>query len=603
MADTQTRKGSEYNQTSFSGGMNLLGDDSRLAPNEYRIGFDLTNRNDVLDNLLESQKDVSLPVGIKQEIRTFGEFIIAFVSGNAWYRHYTAQGWTKIDGFRMNPDAPRYWTEIIPVATTNYYRLAISTTIDGTDFVDSGAGINSLQVSATNAGNLPGMIVQDNVSQPQFIFLSALGVPIVRTTQAFNEWSITFTDNTNTVVANLGDKREYVPIGNAMCWEDGVLYIASKNGEQIYRSVSGRPLDFVINVNSNLVTAAPYTQVPGGDAATTAYSVGVGGITCLRPMASGGIFVSASGANFLVTKNKTPGAPTVFGEYTFLRTFLFNASCLSDRTIIDTLGDTRFIGLTGIRSFNSILQTQNEGRNDVFSSKIQSAFGTDISPIVQDKTKAAAILYDNYELYAVQTIFGPAIAKYDTIGKCWTSFDILQTSGKAVKMFAKIELSIQRLFAITEDDQLYTLYIGPNPTQAAFRSAGVCSGILYENSNIRLANPKMEVKLNDCRVIINNVTQNCSCSFTPYVNNRLTPVGTQTKQITYTVPARIDASSSRLPDVNTNLVNLLYSTPSCSQGWKVFAVFTWTDGSFTQFSMQLTDVTPMNPLNSQGTTR
>ena len=34
----------EYNQSSFIGGMNLLGDDSRLQPTQYRAGFDLTNR-------------------------------------------------------------------------------------------------------------------------------------------------------------------------------------------------------------------------------------------------------------------------------------------------------------------------------------------------------------------------------------------------------------------------------------------------------------------------------------------------------------------------------------------------------------------------------
>lgn len=603
MADTQTKKGSEYNQTSFSGGMNLLGDDSRLQPDEYRIGFNLTNRNDVLDPILQSQKDVVLPVGLKQHIVTFGEYVIAFVSGNAYYRHYLSEAWTQINGFRMNPEAPRYWTEVIPVGTTNYYRLAVTAEVDSETFVDSAKGVNTLQVTGANAGNLPGLIVQDNISQPQFIFISASGIPITRTTQAFNEWSITFTDEHNTTVAPNGDKREYVPIGNAMCWEDGILYIASQDGTKIYRSVSGRPLDFVVNVNSTLVTDAPYTQLAGGNADTTAYSVGVGGISTLRAMASGGIFVSASGANFLVTKNKTPGAPTLFGEYTFIRTFLFNATCLSDRAIIDTLGDTRFVGLTGIRSFNSILQQQNEGRNDLFSSIIQSAFGTDVSPITQDKSKCAAILYDNYELYAVDTIFGPAIAKYDTINKCWTSFDTLQTGGKAIKMFAKIELSIQRLFAITEDDQFYTLYIGPEDSTASFRSAGICSGVLVENTNIRLANPKMEVKLSDCRVILNNVVENCTCSFTPFVNNRLTPAGTQIKHITYTEPAIPSVSSTNLPDVNTNLFNLLFTTPSSLQGWKVFGVFEWTNGSFTQFSMQLMDNTPMNPLNSQGTTR
>ena len=97
-----------------------------------------------------------------------------------------------------------------------------------------------------------------------------------------------------------------------MAWSNGILYIVSQDFNTINRSVNGRPLDFVINVVNTLATNAPYTQIPGGDATTTNYSVGVGGITCIRSLSTGGIFVSASGANFAVTLNQTPNAPTIF---------------------------------------------------------------------------------------------------------------------------------------------------------------------------------------------------------------------------------------------------------------------------------------------------
>ena len=148
-------------------------------------------------------------------------------------------------------------------------------------------------------------------------------------------------------------------------WTNGILFIVSSDTNTIYRSVSGRPLDFVVNVTNLLVATqttvivnnksmTAYWQYGGGDATTTSYAVGVGGISCIRSLSTGGIFVSASNATFAVTLNQTPNAPMIFGEYTFNRAFLFNATCLSDRVIFDTIGDTRFIELTGIRSFNAV---------------------------------------------------------------------------------------------------------------------------------------------------------------------------------------------------------------------------------------------------------
>jgi len=596
----------EYNQKSFVGGMNLLGDDSRLEDTQYRAGFNLTNRYDTLDAVLESQVDPATPVGIKQELVTFGNYLILFVGGLAYYRYYTDTGWNRIPGFKMSSTAPRFWTVAIPVSTTNYIRVAATgvrvadTGMASTKTSDPAGVIQLASVLGASAGNLPGLLVQDNINQPQFIFLDPNGFPICRTTQKFSEWSITFTNPDNTTIATDGDKREYVPIGNCMAWDDGVLYIVSQDKNFIYRSVSGRPLDFVINVINILATSGPpYTQTGGGDATTTSYSVGIGGITCLKQLSSGGIFVAAGNANFAVTKNLANNAPKIFGEYTFIRTFLFNSSCLSDRTIFDSIGDTRFIDLTGVRSFNSIQQTQNEGRNTPFTAQVQAAFGSEDNPIIQSAERAAAILYNDYELYAVNTIFGYVICKYDTINKCWTSFDVYQTGGKAIKIFAKIELTVRRLYAITEDDKLYALYIGPEKTTASFRTVGICSNILYANSNIRMANPRFEIQLRNTRAILNKITEDCNCSFTPFINNRLSSSGVIDKIITYQSPAIVNPSSIDLPDVNTQLMNLLWSNPNCEQGWKVFGIFSWTNSSFTQFSMEFNEITPMTPLNSQ----
>jgi hypothetical protein len=595
-----TQKGSEYNQISFVGGMNLLLDDTRLQTDQYRIGFDLTNRYDVLDPVLVSQLDEFLPKGIIQEVVTFGNYVIAFVSGKAYYRYYTDQGWQLISDFSgLSPKAPRYWSCAVPVSTTNYVRYAATGSVAST--TNPAGGIQLSSVAGAAQGNLPGLLVQDNINQPVFIFIELGGVPTARVTQTFKQWSIAFTDGTNTVVAPNGDNREYVPVGNVMAYVDGILYIASQDGNFIYRSVSGRPLDFVINVVNTLATNAPYTMTGGGDATTTSYSVGVGPINCLRALSTGGVFVSAANACFSVTKNTTPNAPTMFGEYTFIRTFLFTSTCLSDRVIFDSIGDTRFIDLNGVRSFNAVEQLQNEGRNSPFTSTIQSIFGPDESPITQDPTATAAILYNNYELYSVNTILGPVIAKYDTLNNCWTSFDIQQTAGKAIKIFAKIELTILRLYAVTTDNKLYTLYLGPGVTSPSFRSVGVSANILWAGSDVKMAQPKLELKLEKVRVILNKVTENADCSMTPYFNNEPSKVGETNKTITFETPPVKTTDSLALRDVGTKLCNILYNTSDIEQAWKYFAVFSWSDGSLTQFSFEMQELTPENPTNSQVT--
>ena len=612
MATENTEKISEYNQTSFVGGMNLLLNDTHLESNQYRVLFNARNRYDRLDPIQSSVQDVAIPSGIKQATVTFGEYIIAFISGKAYYRYYKHTKWKQVQNFLMSIDAPRYWTQAVPIAQTNYVRFAATTTITRDDSAqrftaaDALGAITKNNLAGSLEGNMPGLVVQDNINQPRFIYLTDDNALTSRVIQTFNEWHITFTDENNTVVASNGDRREYVPIGNSMAFVDGILYVTSPTFDTIYRSVEGRPLDFVVNVTNLLAGIAtykpdgsvglPYTQYGGGDASTTSYSVGVGGITCLRQMSDGSLFVGASNANFSVSKNMSNVAPKIFGEWTFIRKFLFNANCLSDRAILDSLGDTKFIDLTGVRSFNAIQQSQgNEGRNTPFTSIIKTAF----DGITQQESYSAAILYDDYELYAVNTIFGPAIAVYDTINKCWVSFDTQQCDGKKIKQFVKIELSIQALYAITEDNCLYQLYCNTTSyDEACLRTCGICSNILYAEQNIRVANPKMEVKLHKARVILDNITEDCSISLLPYVNNRISKIDVQSKNIKFT-PIEEPLEVGILPDAGTQLKNLLFSTPNCEQGWKVHAIIKWTSGSITQFSMELQNLTPQNPLHSQ----
>ena len=592
---------SDYVQQSFAGGMNLLANDTRLEQNQYRAGFNVRNRYDIIEPVLESQIDVALPQGIVQEMVTFGNYVIVFVSGNAYFRYYTDTGWQQIVGFQMSTTAIRYWTVMVPVAITNYARINQNIffgtippgTSDASSTVSLTSNVNS--VLGFGQGNNPGLLVQDNINQPRFIYLSTTG-PTTRITQDYSQWA--FTIVLATMIVSL-DEREYVPIGNAMAWNDGILWITSPDGNTLYRSVSGRPLDFVINIDTD--------GQKGGDATTTSYSVGVGGIVCLRGMSDGTLFVAASNANFSLRKSDANGGlfgvgGTVFGEPMFDRRFLFNATCLSDRAILDSIGDTRFIDLTGVRSFNAVQQSgTNEGRNSPFTSDIQAAFGPKKNPVIQDANFAASILYDDYEFYAVSTIFGPALLVYDTINKCWSSIDIEQTDGKRIKILSKIELSIQRLYAITEDNQLYTLYIGPEYNRPKLRPISASPSLIKDERGYSVT-PRGEIKLSELRCVFETITEDLLVVATPYVNNRLAGVPATPKEITYSAP--ITPSSEVMPDIDTMLANVLFSFPNCGQGWKAFTMIEWSGaGALTQFIYTFNDLTPLNPLLSQGNTR
>lgn len=566
---------SKYVQTSFNGGMNLLDDDSRLQPNQYRLGLNVRNRFGKFNPINNGVEDTRAPIGLKQEIKTFGEYIILFCAGYCYYRHYTSVQWIRVLGFQMSTTAPRYWTEVVPILSNKYLRK-LDTGIDAS----SPVSINV--VSGASAGNIPGLVVQDNINQPYFVYLNPnTGLPTARVLQTYAQWD--WTEASTDVLET--DNREYVPIGNSMAWVDGILYVTSQDFNRIYRSVEGRPIDFVVNIKAD--------GTKGGDAETSAYSVGVGGISCIRAMSTGALFVAAGNANFSVSKNMTPNAPTLWGQYTFIRTFLFNSTCLSDRAILDSLGDTKFVDTTGIRSFNAILQSQNEGRNSLFSMMIQSIF----NGITHSVTSSAAILYDNYEHYAVNTVLGPAIAIYDTLNQDWVSFDLYQSGQSLVKMLAKIELSVQRLYAITEDDRLYTMYSGTEYAPVV-RTLSVSSKTLTIDD--KRVPSEWEHKLQNLRASFSNITKNFTATCTPFVQNRLAKCGSIVKNIQYQSPTETYNGIAALDDVDTGVNNAIFPTLNCNQGSQTYCLISWTSqAELMGFSVEVTDIKPVNSLRSQ----
>ena len=595
--------------------MNLLLDDSRLplvqkykegntpydtTPNQYRLALNLRTRFDVCSPVPSSVVDDAAPSGVKQAILTFGNYVLLFCAGKAYYKLNGDLAWTQIEAFSMSTTAPRYWTVTVPVNITNYGRLAgqviTGTTTTGTDTtntygaVSANLPITQINVAAGTFGNNAGLLVQDGVNQPQFIYIDANGVIQCRTTQSYSDWSFPLDADYNLTGA---DAREYVPIGTYMAWSDSVLFIVDPTFTYIYRSVSGRPLDFVINVDEN--------GQAGGDARTTSYSVGVNGITAMKTMSGNTLFVAAGGAScFSVSFDKSNVAVKVFGEWTFERKPLFNANCITDRGIIDVAGspdspnsgDSVFIDANGLRSFNAILQEQNEGRNSIFSATVQSLFdGIHQSAKVNATSTGgwcAAINYDNYAIFSVLTTLGYVLVIYDTINNCYTAIDTQQVGNHAVKQFAAINIDTLALYAITDDDRVVQLFASPDKYDAGtIRLGAVCE-----------QDPKKELKVTQVRAILSNITQDLTVTCSLFTNNRYDQ-SLQT-DIKYVPPAKNYNGINVGTDVGTQTNNILFSFPNAEQGWKSFVVLTWTGGaSLVSTSISTVENTPMQPLRTQ----
>lgn len=568
----------EYNQISFKGGMNLLYNDTRIAENEYREGFNVRCRFDSLDQI-RTAKLITSPPGKKQGIFTFGDYLLLFVEGAAYYQFRDVEGWQVVPSFTMSRLADRVYIEVIPVNTTNYARFAI---LDSNNEIDAAARISLHNNPSAATGNFSGILVQNGVDQAWFIYIDNTGIH-ARLTKKYSEWAFSATN----------DAREYVPVGTVMAWIEGALHMVAPDGETIYRSVTGRPLDFVINVDKD--------GQKGGDATTTSYSVGVGGITCLRAMSDGSLFVSAANvACYSVTVDRSNNARTIFGEPTFIRRFLFNAGAMNDKVIVDILGDTAFVDLDGLRSYNSVSQLQNEGRNSVFSLTVSKLF----AGVTQTSTSSAAILFDNYALFAVNTIYGNIIIVYDTLNKCFVSMDT-QTNGVAVRQFAKIDTDVQRLYCFTANDEVFQLYAGingdstPQFATSSLRIQSICAGVIYASSNIKMQCPTKETQLKEFRAVLSGFRQQSQVTATFFVDNRQ---ATQpaTHNVKYLPPSIPYGGDVPYDDVDSGLINLLWTVTNCQQGWKTFAVVSWNGGgSITNMYAALGDISPKNSLKAQ----
>lgn len=452
-------------QLDFSGGMNLL---SLPGENQYGTAFNIRTRERGVQCVKEPTLDTSLPAGKKQGIVAYENILVAFVAGRAYYKNLAgSDDWTQIQNFVMSVTAEYIYVEAVPTSFFNYERkLQENTRIDGSS-TETNVNITSLIISNSEAG----LVCQDGFTQPYII----LSDGTCRKLKTYEQWTMA--------------DREYVPRGTLMKYHAGILHVLAPNGIDIYRSVTGRPLDFVVNITK--------TGDKGGAAHTTAINAGVGNVTCLSKLRSGELFVATRLSCHPMELNYDK---TIFSEPTYLNRKPFAAGVLNQFSFLDIITDYVMIDLDGLRSINAIIIEDNEGRNSLFSLNLSRA----LEGVVQS-TVAAAVFFDNYAMFSINTIHGQVVAVYDTRFGTWVCFDSFGIG--TIKQFAVAKQSAAPvLYAIT-DNNLYSLYTEDTSAQAQLKTRHI------------MDEPRLGVELSGAYVNFDAPTEDDSVSITHIVDN------------------------------------------------------------------------------------
>lgn len=499
-------------QSSFSGGMNLFDESSKLKDDEYYLLINGRNRNNKIQAIKRPKLIQELPPGNIQGIYTASPYLIVFVNGKAYVKNYfTNTPFTPIANLLLDPGVDIIYLCLLPASTVNFLRTLKNENINGTS-VDPGVNLTTIVNGSPRCA-----LVQDGKNQPWIIFSDGTA----RVTQEYTQWSL--------------DRPEYVPIGTLMLWHGVVLYLVAKdqNGlyTNIYRSVTGRPLDFMVNIKPD--GDKPDLSESLGGAATVAHRVSYDEVTCLSNINSpdGSFYVGTLNNSYYV---KPSLDRLIFGEPTFSNIPLFPTGPLNNFSNVDVLGDTAFIDTEGIKSFNSVTQTQNESKLDPFSLRIDNLF----QGIVQDVT--CAISFDLYALFGVRTIYGDGIIVYDTTRKCFSSLDIYPLVGQ-VKQFASLKYrGIRKLFLLNVDDQLFEVYAGEDTLKYQFTT-----------KEWAIDDPSNEQKPSMVRLVFNNIEEDGLVRLVTYADRFHKPA--QTKNlITNLVP---DLVGSKTVPYGSNINN------------------------------------------------
>lgn len=461
---------STFTKINFFGGINQQLDPTKTAPdNEYFLGVNFRIRENTCSPVLGplSIRD-GLPPGNIQGIYAFNESLLAFVSGNAYYKVDDASVWIKIEAFAMSATAAEIEVEPVPASYVNFKRKAPT----ATTYEDNKVSYFSPLQTTPEC-----LVVMDGETQPWLIFADGTA----RISQSYNEWT--------------QDSPEYIPIGKHPCYSDGILYCAGKNAKgeftQIFRSVTGRPTDFVILLDKNGNKTSAIEDE--GGAPQLANRVSFSEITSIKRINAQqkAFLVCTASGSWLVTPDYTN---LIAAEPQFINQTLFDVGAVNNNCVVDILGDTAIINFAGIRSFNGVMQYRNQGKSAQFNIKVNRILGG------RKQTNPCCTTYDSYACFAVATIYGPGVLWYDFIAGVFVSLDLYPNVAQITQFAAVRTTTKEALYFRTLDNNLYK----------AFAGSRLRAGIYLHEFTPETSGFKNDggIRINRVNAIFGNITQN-----------------------------------------------------------------------------------------------
>lgn len=459
--------------------MSALTDITKPQEASYRIGLNVRVRKNGIEPALRHVK-LDTPAGLHQAIFANDNTMGLIVAGNIY----------KVK-LPENITIPQGGSGVIDATIDRVYHAAVP--------APSNWLVNSVyQPTISTAEEC--LVIQDGTNQPTLIFSDFSNRPA----HMYEDWTY--------------EDPEYVPIGSFMVFSGKKLFIA--NGKKIYQSVSGRPLDFVLNINN--------AGEKGGDADTTHIGISASTLTALAPSQTGGLLPFTRYKAYSLEPEYQ--LPLIFGEPQYVPADVFPVGAVNDLAFAFANGESLFISPAGIQAFNQVLQVQKASNNTPYGAKI-------IDYLIRPITSTATAMVDDYTFIAVNTIFGPAVLVHDNVLNAFIGFDL--TLG-IVKEFCTIEDNgLTRLFYITASG----LYEMP------LREGSKATGTVYFGEFSTGEADKL-LKVADVHLGFNNIKSAGQIDVELWTDKVLNPGMRQAKELDYTSGGDLDLLSvtpQRLP--------------------------------------------------------
>lgn len=551
-------------QDSFIAGLDLVSPDTQVSTTGYTWLVNGRTRYGYIQPTTLPIEITNAPAGLKQGIISVGNSTIVFIAGKAWFKLFNTTQWVLVPNFNLDATVPNIYSIAVPASSRDYVRKLNS----------SGSVTDSmlLLVDSRSVGMPTGIVCQDGKNQPQFItFNETNNVFTARTLGTFTTWKPT--------------TPEYVPVGLFMMFLDQKLFIVSADQSQVYQSISGQPLNFMMNVDTSGNKAA--SEAIGG-AATTSFAFDYDPITCLQAVNVSDSFIYATkNTTRVLTLNFTT---TVFGEPLPNQAAIIATGITNQYALADINGDYALGTGEGIRNFNAVQQLQFQGRNSVFSKMVSKLF-TNLR-----QTYSVFFDFDDYAIFNVNTVCGTLSAVYDTISGTWMALDLF-TGVAQILQVAIIDLPNELIcYAITSDNKIWQLYsinataAQPYTLTRAYSTIG--ANQYYEGiaSYANTTGPITEIKSQKIDLVFRDGTVGGTVYCTEFVD------GVEQK----TISKSLDAASTvityeQLPAIQPLIEpegeRVTFNFNNTPSGFKISYAITWnTDASLMKIRLITTDM-------------